>query len=491
MKKNIFYTFALALALTLAFGVSSAQAQTTYEDPTLNPEYVEIAQQIANMQLEDPEGAINMMEKKLYRKIRNKQDQLVAAGRFFLQNNMYPYAKMCSDRAYELDAANVPSLMLFGEVCMMRKDYGSAGSKFDEIWLLDSTYIPALKLSARVYKYVNPIVAQEKLHAIKRVEPENYEADKELGDIAYSMSDYEDAAKYYTDYVKRAPAEEVKVGTSENYAMSLYGAHRNQEALDYSQKMLEKYADNLIFKRMVFYSACALKDEFTAVSAMGYIDNKEYEDSLYMYQDYMFAGTIMKSNNVYSKAVTYFEKAVEKDATKAIGFKELASAYSGNKQYVPAIDSYKKYLEMTGDAAQATDYMQFGVYYNLAAQDTLDANRMTYVQEGDAAFGKVIELAPNSYQGYQWRARINNTDATKTNDMVRDWYIKTIEIAADNANAKAAKLEGYQYLAWYAIQTDDNEGALKYAEEMLVLDPTNGMALQIKKILGPQDAPAE
>ncbi len=482
MKKNFIYGIALTMLFALGFG--SAKAQTDYEVPALEEELVMIAHQIRDMQLEDPEGANTMMERKLFRKIRNDKNELVAAGKFFLENNMYPYAKMCAERAYELDATSIPVLMLNGEVCMFRRDFGSAGSKFDEIWLIDSTYVPALKLSARVYKYVNPIVAIEKLQAIKRAEPSNYDASKELGDIYYNMSDYKDAARYYTDYVKAAPADTVSERTSENYAMSLYGSHDNQTALDFAQKMLDKYPNNLIFKRMVFFSACALKDEFTAVSAMGYIDNGEYADSLYMYQDYMFAGTIMKSNMVYSKAVDYFEKAVKKDDKNPVGYKELAGAYSGNKQYLQAIKNYEQYIEMIKDAAQATDHMQLGVYYNLASQDTADVERLVYIQKGDSVFGKVIELAPNSYQGYQWRARINNVDATKINDVVRNWYIKTIEVAADNENAKAAKLESYQYLAWYAIQTDDWAGAGQYADEMLKLEPTNGMALKIKELLG-------
>ena len=39
---------------------------------------------------------------------------------------------------------------------MLRKDWGGAGQKFDEILNIQPDNIEALRLSARVYKYVNP-----------------------------------------------------------------------------------------------------------------------------------------------------------------------------------------------------------------------------------------------------------------------------------------------------------------------------------------------
>ena len=94
-----------------------------------------------------------------------------AVGNFFLEKKIYPCANQCAKQAYTLDPQYVPGLMLQAQVCMLRKDWGGAGQKFDEILNIQPDNIEALRLSARVYKYVNPIVAKEALEKILSASP--------------------------------------------------------------------------------------------------------------------------------------------------------------------------------------------------------------------------------------------------------------------------------------------------------------------------------
>ena len=117
-------------------------------------------------------------------------------------------------------------LMLSGRVCILRKDWGGAGQKFDEVLNYEPDNIEALKLSARVYKYVNPIVAQETLKKILEKEPENLDAHKELGDIAYTNQSFKDAAKAYKtvfDRTKELTLENVPAGVNYLTALMLTG----------------------------------------------------------------------------------------------------------------------------------------------------------------------------------------------------------------------------------------------------------------------------
>lgn len=160
MKKNFFR--AVVFSAFLLAGTVSVSAQNGYEVPPLNPEYAEMANQVIDLQLSDPDAA-NKAFNKLMRKIRKSEEDLLSVGQYFLEKGVYPCANQCSRQLYELAPTYIPGLMFEGEVCMMRKDYGAAGQKFDEVLALDSTNVAALKRNAFVYKNINPHVAIEML----------------------------------------------------------------------------------------------------------------------------------------------------------------------------------------------------------------------------------------------------------------------------------------------------------------------------------------
>ena len=180
MKKSLIKKVALSALLLL--GAGNVQAQKGYEVPPLSEELSTMANEVIDLQLSDPDKA-NKSFTKLMRKIQKDKVGLLSVGQYFLDKNVYPCANQCAKQLYTLDPTYIPGLMFNGEVCMMRKDYGAAGQKFDEVLTVDSTFVPALKRNAFVYKNVNPHVAIEMLQKIKRVEPTNQAADRELGDI--------------------------------------------------------------------------------------------------------------------------------------------------------------------------------------------------------------------------------------------------------------------------------------------------------------------
>ena len=219
MKKTFFRTIALSAALLV--GAGNVSAQKGYEVPPLDEKLAELANEVVELQISDPDKA-NKSFVKLLRKIRNDKEELLSVGQFFLDKNNYAGANQCAKRVYELAPDYIPGLMFSGEVCMLRKDYGGAGQRFDEVLLQDSTNIPALKRNAFVYKNVNPHVAVEMLQRIKRLEPDNFEADKELGDIAYNMSEYKNAVQAYSSYYEKEDKNKLDIRSCENYLMSLY-----------------------------------------------------------------------------------------------------------------------------------------------------------------------------------------------------------------------------------------------------------------------------
>ncbi|MBS7407669.1 MAG: hypothetical protein KIG47_00935, partial [Prevotellamassilia sp.] len=190
MKAN--WIKSLFFAALVAFSANQAVAQRAYEVPETNPEMKAMAEQVIEMQITDPDGA-NKVYKKLMGKIKTKKEDLLSIGQFFLDKNVYPCANECAKQLYTVAPEYKEGLMFYGEVCMFRKDYGSAGQKFDEALNVDPNYVPALKRNAFVYKNINPHVAIEMLDRIKAVEPDNHSTDREKGDIYYKLDEYKDA----------------------------------------------------------------------------------------------------------------------------------------------------------------------------------------------------------------------------------------------------------------------------------------------------------
>ena len=117
MKKNFFR--AVALSALLAMGMNGAQAQTSrsYDCPPLNPEYQQLAEQVVELNMEDPDKA-NKIYMNLSKKNKKNKEDLVAVGTYFLEHDNYPAASMCAKDVYTLAPDYIPGLMFSGEVFM-------------------------------------------------------------------------------------------------------------------------------------------------------------------------------------------------------------------------------------------------------------------------------------------------------------------------------------------------------------------------------------
>lgn len=476
--KKIFST-GVALLVLMCFSFIPAMAQSgKVEYPTLDPEDEQQVLNICDLQKTNPEEADDTFLK-LVRRSRDKK-KVTAMGRLFLEKNIYPYAKMCADKVYELDAQYIPGLMLFGDVCIMRKDWGTAGQKFEEVLMVDSTVTEAILKNVQVYKYVNPLVAKEMLQRLKRQDPSNYTADKELGDICYGLDEYKEAAAAYGAYYANAP--EADLNAVKNYVLSLYATQDFAKALEVANATLPKDPKDINLRRMKFYNLYETKDYQGASAAMDYFNAGEYPDSLYTYRDYNYRGLTFEQLKDYSGALQAFTKATELNPSAAAVYKSLSNIYSKMGMMDESIKNYQTFIDSLGTRAELTDLFGLGrVYYTGLTKGADSTKAEAYVKEGDKVFAKISADAPTSYLGPLWRARVNNVlNSRVPNDSVYAYYQEAVK-RLEGKEDKAAEGEAYSYFAWYALQKDDEANALKYCDLLLALDPTNTMAQQIKK----------
>lgn len=482
MNKN--FIRVLALSAMLVFGLGSAQAQENYEVPPIDPEHAAMAQQVIDLQLSDPDEA-NKIFTKLTRKIRNKKEALLSVGQFFLEKNNYPCANQCAKQLETIAADYIPGLMFSGEVCMLRKDYGSAGQKFDQVIALDSTNVAALKRNAFVYKNVNPHVAVEMLQKIKKIEPNNYAADKELGDIAYNLEDYPTAVNHYKGYFTNAPENERSVRAAENYLLSLFSTQKFMEISELVDGFAAMDPKDMVFKRMKFFAAIENYELDKAKEAITYITEKQYPDSLYLYLDYSYAGNYMNESGDIPAAIAFYEQALKVDSTKPGGWKELANLYRRNKQAAEGLSTYQKYLDVQGDKAKLSDWFGFAQQYVAAIQAEADPEKKAaLLAAGEKVCANILEKNPEAYQVYLLQANMNITDGSKPEDKVKEYYEKAYQMMEGKEEVAAQnKVQALRYLAFYAVQKDLVDDARKYTDAILALDAENAFAKQIDEYL--------
>ncbi len=492
MKKNMFRAFALSALLFM--GTCGLQAQTkSYDVPALDPEDKELADQVINLSMEDPDKA-NKVFTKLVKKIGKSKESLVSVGSYFLENNNYPAAKQCADRVYELAPEYIPGLMFSGEVCMIRKDYGGAGQKFDAVLMVDSNNVAALKRNAFVYKNVNPYVAIEALNHILRLDPSAFSAYKDLGDINYKLDKYPEAVEQYEKYYAAVPKDTsvIDIRSCENFLQSLYSQANFNRITELTGELLPLAPKDMVIRRMDFFAKVNKIGESididaaiaSAKDASSYLTSGEYADSTFLSLDYEYLAALAKEENDMSAAIAAYEKALAKDPSKLANYKELAKVYSRNKETDKAIATYKQFMEKKGDKVDLTDYFGLGQEYLKAVHQTDDdAKKDEYIAGGMDAFNKVLEKEADYYKAVMQQAALNIKNSQVAEEKPRELYEKALSMMPADESANSSRLLAAQYLAFYASQKEDFDTCRKYVDIMLKADPESASAKQFDNAL--------
>lgn len=484
MKKNLI--LALLLSACSFVGVNQAQAQiaVNIDVPPMTEKVQVMADQIIATQLNDPDAA-NKSFAKLLRSIRNDKEQLLAVGKFFLDKQIYPCANQCVKQLYTVDPTYVPGLMLAGHVAILRKDWGGAGQKFDEVLAHQPDNIEALRLNARVYKYVNPIVATETLNKILQLEPNNVDAYKQLGDIAYQGEEYKEAMNAYKTYFEKTPTLTTEhIRTGENYLLSLMNQQDFYTIKDMVEKLLPLDPKDLVFRRMQFFSQVATMDYQNAQESVKYITEKQYDDSLYLALDYLNAATFYDEGlDNKAEAIEYVKKALALDDKKADSYKRIATLYRQNKQAAEGIPYFEKYIELLGEKADAAERFPLGILYMAAKDQTEDAaQKQQYIEAGDKVFAKYMEEQPTKYQGPFYRAQLWVTDSNNPEEKPFEYYKQALTLLADGENVSQKKT-ALRYLIFYTLKKDQNADCLNYINQMLAIDPNDAFANKVKPLV--------
>lgn len=252
-----------------------------------------------------------------------------------------------------------------------------------------------------------------------------------------------------------------------------------------------------IVKRMQGFSAIENKDYAKGIQYMNELFARTQDASRIVGLDYLYLGKAYAGTGNDSLAVINITKAVELDTTKVEELAEIAKKYYTAKNYAKAADIFDKVISLNSkNPSMAMNAFYLGVARYVQSAGTDKA----LLLQSDAAFTKVIELAPEYDPAFLYRARVNKAIDVIDNPEVQKglsvpFYEKYIELVTVTNPEKAAAntknlVDTYNYLG-FIISGTDKQKAIEYFNKSLALDPQNAYALDNLKSLTAPATPAK
>ncbi|MCC8146286.1 MAG: tetratricopeptide repeat protein [Bacteroidales bacterium] len=420
--------------------------------------------------------------------------QVAIAEAYFNADKM-PEVNEALKKAKKIDKKYAGTFLVEGDIFKKQDKLGDAAGRYQDAIAADPNEKLAYLRLGKLYEYVNPKYALDFLDKLIQVDPEYIPAYALIGDINRNQGTYLQALRAYEKIINIPGLPLVQ---HERYAQLLYFTDQYEKSLQEINYVLSQDPDNVVMHRLRAYNSFKLEDYEQGVQQMEEFLSKAPVDQ-HIYLDYITYGRLLLKVKRQEDALAAFQKAANLDSSKSEIFKEMATAYESMKNYPEAIKQYEKYFEIEPNAT-ILDYHYYGVAnYNAASrfftpeytgtprtpeqQQQDDAEFQVYLEQGNKAFDKVIELRPESYLGYLFKGYLNafldviaQSDETAVAGAAIPYYDKALEIMlAGNEDGKRNKeiLDVYRYFASYYYVQKDYPKALEYFRKILEMQPNN------------------
>ncbi len=390
------------------------------------------------------------------------------------------YALAQLEKAIKREKKDPTLYTLKGEAYRRLLNGSEAFKAYQEALDKDKNYAAAL------YKLGNIFASQKNTELYLKYYNDALAADPNFGPANYALYlhyYYTDAARAM-DYFKKFAAQSDKSRQHDYWYTDLLYLNKQydmaiQNATHLIQKEGEK-AEPRLYK-LVAYS---YKDQGDNAQAFNYMNAyfDKAPDSVHVMKDYetmgeLYAATEGKADS----AAAFYEKAValvEDSAARYNYYKKLAGMYGKMDNSAAQAQWLGKFYEGNSKATNV-DLFNWGLAHFKAAEYEL----------ADSVFGRYTTQYPEQTFGYYWRARSNTArDSAMEKGYAVPHYQKLIAVAQNDTSAsetnKKWMIEAYGYLAAYETNTNkDYAAAIRYFEQLLVLDPENADAQRYMGIL--------
>lgn len=409
------------------------------------------------------EGLIHLEKSKL---LNDKDAQLyLVLGDAYREQQKNGEAFSAYRSAFELDKTFLRSKVELGKINKLSKAYPEAIEEFNSVIAIDQTYGPAYRELAETYFGWAWTSQKEYAGRIKQA-LQFYEKYMDLTDRSL------DSRLRHADFLFLA--KDFKALEAEANEMA---------KLDKVNPRVLRYLAYSAFENGNFSSSAQALKEFIS----------KVEPTRLISQDYLYLGRAqMKDTSMLAEGMVNITKAVQMDSTNAAVMSEIGLALFKAKKYVDAAKAYE--ISIINPERALLDYYYLGSSYYFQYGSLKAANmnpEKDLLVKADSAFSYLVQRAPTTQIGWQYRGRINRLldDENDSQGLAVPFYSKYIDVVTVEKPELASKstpglIEAYNYLGSVAARKDgDNVKAKEYFDKVLALDPANVTATQAVKAI--------
>lgn len=429
-------------------------------------EFIYVAKAYMDAEKPDYKNAIAVLSKA---KINNPQDAqiLLELGNAFYGDKNQNEAYVAYRDAFQADPTLIRAKMQTGVLLKGAKNYPGAVKAFDEVLAGNPNYGPVYRELAETYYNWGRNDASKGKEYIQ----------KGLGyyEKYMSLTDYSLASRMrHADF------------------LILSGDYKALEVE--ANKMKESAKVNPRIMRYLGYSAYENGNIDVAIQSLeSFIANPSNKVIALDYQ-YLGLAKIKKGTSadgktidptIFNNAILDIKKGVDMKSGVASSLSELGKKLYEQKLFKEAAAIFELVVTNKESKTNLLDnlYLGYALYYDVVNASKADATvkpDAVALEKADAAFGNVLEAAPNTQDGYIFRARINNL--LEKDDMVVKYYEAYLGVVTAKGPEELAKpavktklIECYNNMAAIFANTDKVK-AKEYFDKTLALDPTNEYA---------------
>lgn len=429
------------------------------------------------------ETAINMTKK------RDLEDIYVAVGRANInaKSGSTEYAieklQLAAERDRKNRNAEIP--MALGDAYRKLIDGANATVSYQNAIAIDPTNARPYFMIGRIYETQG--FGQEPIYM--KYYNEAIAADPNYAPVYYWLYTYyynrdvNKAREYLNEYVKVADKDSKNCHAE---ASLLYVSQLYEETIQKANGCIASAVDGKPFPELFAlkaYSYDKLGDTANAREFFEEFFAKVNPDNIGPKDYAKYAEVLLKTPGNNAMAESAVEKAIELDtvpANKLNYVRDVAKSLYDQEKFANAGDWYKKILHLTPDYSPVDLY--WAGYSEYRAADYVAA---------DSVFQLYQEKYPSDLLGWYLGALSKVAIDTAETGMAKpefEMIIKIGDTTEDKEKIKDKLVPAYRYMVAYSYNVEkDTPKALEYNDKILMLEPEDEIALNLKEALAPKE----